>query len=229
MSIFDTEKDHFDNIDETVAGNTIKDIMDFMSYIPSDIFHNSFTQQNWENIEKYTGIKQRIPHPWTYANQYNGYYVELSTTFHHIPTYDNSLESSTDYYYKSTYSVQSNIRCARLELVRKKNTYYICPNFVRWPIVIENCGLEELPNTIKFAKKNSKSKSPLTFIIISHGERTSWIKDLPKGSIVYILSSAYFTIQKWDSRANNFDFFKNKEFDKFLKAHGQKIIVGLNK
>ena len=33
MSIFDTEKDHFDDIDETVAGSTIKDIMDFMTEI----------------------------------------------------------------------------------------------------------------------------------------------------------------------------------------------------
>ena len=30
MSIFDTEKDHFNNIDESIAGNSLKDIMDFI-------------------------------------------------------------------------------------------------------------------------------------------------------------------------------------------------------
>lgn len=226
MSIFDTEKDQFDNIDETVAGSTMKDIMDFMNYIPSDIFYNSFTKQNWVDIEKYTGLNKRISNPWTYIDQCTTYYVELNTTFHHVPqTYDD-IPSKSDFIYNRTYSQHSNIRCARLELVRKKNTYYICPNFVKWPIVIENCGLDELPKTIKFAKKNPKSKSPLTFIVRSGGEPTKWIKDLPKGSIVYILPAAYFTIKRWQYGETSFDFFKYKAFDNFLNAYGQKIIVG---
>lgn len=226
MSIFDTEKEQFNNIDESVAGNSLKDIMDFMSYIPSDIFYNSFTEQNWKDIEKYTGIKKRLSYPWTYENQYETYYVELSTTFYHVPQTYGDIPSKAEFIYNTTYSQESNIRCARLELVREKNIYYICPNFVKWPIVIENCGLEELPKTIKFAKKNIESKSPLTFIVRSGGETCKWIKDLPKGSIVYILPSAYFTIQRWKKRGVSFDFFKYKEFDNFLNAYGQKIIVG---
>lgn len=226
MSIFDTEKDHFDNIDETVAGSTIKDIMSFMDYIPSDIFYNSFTKQNWKDIEKYTGLSKRISNPWTYVDQCTTYYVELNTTFHHVPETYGCIPSMADFIYNRTYSQHSNIRCARLELVRKKNTYYICPNFVKWPIVIENCGLDELPKTIKFAKKNLKSKSPLTFIVRSGGEKTKWIKDLPKGSIVYILPSSYFTIQKWQPNNISFDFFKYGAFNNFLNAYGQKIIVG---
>ena len=226
MSIFDTEKDQFDNIDETVAGSTMKDIMDFMNYIPSDIFYNSFTKQNWVDIEKYTGLNKRISNPWTYIDQCTTYYVELNTTFHHVPEKYEDIPSKADFIYNRTYSQHSNIRCARLELVRKKNTYYICPNFVRWPIVIENCGLDELPKTIKFAKKNPKSKSPLTFIVRSGGEPTKWIKDLPKGSIVYILPAAYFTIKRWQYGETSFDFFKYKAFDNFLNAYGQKIIVG---
>lgn len=226
MSIFDTEKDHFDDIDETVAGSTMKDIMDFMNYIPSDIFYNSFTKQNWKDIEKYTGLNKRISNPWTYIDQCTTYYVELNTTFHHVPQAYDDIPSKSDFIYNRTYSQRSNIRCARLELVRKKNTYYICPNFVKWPIVIENCGLDELPKTIKFAKKNPKSKSPLTFIVRSGGETTKWIKDLPKGSIVYILPAAYFTIQRWQYGETSFDFFKYKAFDNFLNAYGQKIIVG---
>ena len=226
MSIFDTEKDQFDNIDETVAGSTMKDIMDFMNYIPNDIFYNSFTKQNWKDIEKYTGLNKRISNPWTYIDQCTTYYVELNTIFHHVPQAYDDIPSKSDFIYNRTYSQHSNIRCARLELVRKKNTYYICPNFVRWPIVIENCGLDELPKTIKFAKKNPKSKSPLTFIVRSGGEPTKWIKDLPKGSIVYILPAAYFTIKRWQYGETSFDFFKYKAFDNFLNAYGQKIIVG---
>ena len=217
MSIFDTEKDQFDNIDESVAGNSLKDIMDFTGYIPEDIFYNSFTEQNWKDIEKYTGIKKRHSYPWVYEDQYETHYVNLRTKFNHIPS---SLS------HNKTYSQESNIRYARLELVRKKNTYYICPNFVCWPIVIENCGLDELPKTIKFAKKNPKSKSPLTFIVRNGDEKTKWIKDLPKGSIVYILPSSYFTIYRWTNDEINFDFFKHEAFDKFLNAYGQKIIVG---
>ena len=217
MSIFDTEKDQFDNIDESVAENSLKDIMDFMGYIPEDIYYNSFTEQNWKDIEKYTGLKKRHPYPRVYEDQRETYYVELRTTFHHIPS---SLS------HNKTYSQESNIRCARLELIRKKNTYYICPNFVCWPIVIENCGLDELPKTIKFAKKNPKSKSPLTFIVRNGDEKTKWIKDLPKGSIVYILPSSYFTIYRWKNDGISFDFFKHEAFDKFLNAYGQKIIVG---
>lgn len=226
MSIFDTENDHFDNIDEAVAGSTMKDILDFMNYIPDDIFYNSFTRQNWKDIEKYTGLSKRISNPWTYVDQCTTYYVELNTTFHHIPRTYGDMPSKADFIYNRTYSQHSYIRCARLELVRKKNIYYICPNFVKWPIVIENCGLDELPKTIKFAKKNPKSKSPLTFIVRSGGQTTKWIKDLPKGSIVYILPAAYFTIQKWEYRSISFDFFKYKDFDNFLNAYGQKIIVG---
>ena len=217
MSIFDTEKEHFDNIDESIAGNSLKDIMDFTGYIPDDIFYNSFTEQNWKDIEKYTGIKKRHSYPWVYEDQYETLYVNLRTIFYHIPS---SLT------HNKTYSQECNIRCARLELVRKKNTYYICPNFIGWPIVIENCGLDELPKTIKFAKKNPKSKSPLTFIVRNGDEKTKWIKDLPKGSIVYILPSSYFTIYRWTNDGINFDFFKHEAFDKFLNAYGQKIIVG---
>ena len=85
MSIFDTEKEHFDNIDESIAWNSLKNIMNFMSYIPNDIFYNSFTEQNWKDIEKYTGIKKRHSYSWTYEDQHETYYVELGTTFHHIP------------------------------------------------------------------------------------------------------------------------------------------------
>lgn len=226
MSILDTEKDQFDNIDETVAGNTIKNIMDFMSYVPDDIFYNSFTEQNWKDIEKYTGLKKRTGRPWTYEEQHN-YYIELSTTFYHIPQSYN-ISDTKSFWYNDTYSQQSNIRCAQLELIRKGNMFYICPNFVRWPIVIENCGLDELPKTIKFAKKNPKSKSPLTFIVRSGGESTKWTNDLPKGSIVYILPSSYFTISKWKKdNSNSFDFFKYKEFNMFLNAYGQKRIIGI--
>lgn len=218
MSIFDTEKDQFDNIDESVAGNSLKDIMDFMCFIPIDIYYNSFTKQNIHDIEKYTGL-QNLNHPSKYIDiQSNSNYVELTSTFYCVPSAKDN--------YKPTYSVTSNIRCARLELVRKKNIYYICPNFVRWPIVIENCGLNELPKTIKFAKKNPKSKFPLTFIVINNGVRTNWIKDLPEGSIVYILPTTNFTIRKWDSSFDGFDFFKHNDFDNFLNAYGQKIIVG---
>lgn len=208
MSIFDSEIKQFDKVDEAVAGKSLGVIMDFIvGCMPTDIYRHSFTDHNKEEIKKYTFYNINQP----FYPQHT-YYVEIGMHFYKIPTRDGS-----------TYSYEGNTRCARIELVRKGTQYYICPNFIKWPIIISDCALNKLPKSIRFAKKNPKSKSPLTFII-RYNDYPKWIKDLPKGSIVYLIPDSYMTIEHMRKR-DGCDFTKFPDFEYFVKAYGEKIII----
>lgn len=214
MSLLDNEITQFDNLDKVAANSTLNEIMNFISgYMPEDIYYGSFTNDNVEEIKKYTTYKFNTPIP---IISQNTYHVFVKAIFYHIP-YKNQKWN--------TYTQHSNIKCSRIELIRRKNKYYICPNYIKWPIIIDRCGLDDLPESIRFSKKNLKSKTPLTFIVRSGGETCKWIYNLPKGSIVYILPSAYFTIHNYESDGNCFEFFQSDDFTLFVEEHGKKVII----
>ena len=225
MSIFDSEIEQFDNVDKHVANNSLNTISDFIrGYIPSEVWYNSFTEHNRKEIRENTSytfesnffhVRQHTP------------YITIVNTFYQIPSYNIKEQIQEGYYYRTTYSLESHTRLASLELIRKNNQYYICPNYVKWPIYINECGLDKLPSSVKFSKKNKKSKSPLTFIV-RYSNYPKWIKDLPKGSIVYLIPAAYMTSEKWYIESTAFtsaDFTKMKEFNLFIEAHGKKVII----
>lgn len=214
MSIFDNDSIHMDDIDKAVASKSLQDIVDFISgYMPEDIYYGSFTNDNVEEIKKYTTYKFNIPIP---IISQNTYHVFVKASFYHIPCKNQKW---------NTYTQHSNIKCSRIELIRRRNKYYICPNYVKWPIIIDRCGLTELPESIRFSKKNPKSKTPLTFIVRNGGETCKWIYDLPKGSIVYILPSAYFTFYNYENDGNCFEFFQSDDFNLFVEEYGKKVII----
>ena len=224
MSIFDSEIKQLDRIDNQVAKKSLIDNADFIrNYMPVDIWYNSFTEHNKKEIKEATGFNFSFG-PMVIPRQYTPY-ITIVNTFYQIPSYRINERMKDGYYYGDTYSFEGFTRLASLELVRKGTQYYICPNYVKWPIFIDGCGLDELPSTIRFAKKNKKSKSPLTFIV-RYDEYPHWIKDLPKRSIVYLIPKSYMTVE--NCKSTNFqtsDFTKMKEFDLFMEAHGKKIII----
>lgn len=212
MSIFDNDSTHMDDIDKSVASKSLQYIVDFISrYIPKDIYDGSFTNDNIEEIKKHTTHKFNIP-----IISQNTRYVFVKASFYRVLCKNQK---------RNTHTQPSNIKCSRIELIRRKNKYYICPNYIKWPIIIDRCGLEKLPESIRFSKKNPKSKTPLTFIVRSGGETCKWIYDLPKGSIVYILPSAYFTFYKYEHDGNCFEFFQSDDFNLFVEAYGKKVII----
>lgn len=214
MSLLDSEITQLNNLDKVAANISLNEIITFIAgYMPEDIYYNSFTNQNRKDIIEHTDY--RFITPLHHSHQFT-YHINIKSTFYHIPY------KSSQYH---TYTLETSIKCASLELVHKKGIYYICPNYVGLPIIIDGCGLSELPNTIKFAKKNPKSKTPLTFILRNGGETCKWIKDLPKGSIVYVIPSAYMTIDNWNYNTTSYDFTKSKDFQSFVEMYGYKKII----
>ena len=223
MSIFDSEIEQLDNIDTQVRQKSLFDTADFIQrYMPAEVWYNSFTEHNKKEITEVTDWDFSY-HPIAMPNQFTPY-ITIVNTFYQIPSYRINEHTKDGYYYRDTYSLEGHTKLASLELVRKGSQYYICPNYVKWPIFIDSCGLDELPATIRFAKKNKKSKSPLTFII-RYDEYPNWIKDLPKGSIIYIIPKSYMTIEHYKGNGYSCDFTKMKEFDLFIEARGKKIII----
>lgn len=127
-----------------------------------------------------------------------------------------------------SYSIESIIKCSSLSLEFINNEYVIKPSNVRWPIVMFSCGEERLPSYIKFYK-NPRSKTPLTFIVRSWSNPLTgydnWIFDLPKGSIVYLISSRNMHISANNNNSEGYDFTKDKDFNRFIEECGKKIII----
>lgn len=127
-----------------------------------------------------------------------------------------------------SYTIESIIKCSSLSLEFINNEYVIKPSYVKWPIIIKSCGEKRLPSYIKFYK-NPKTKSPLTFIVKSWENPLSgydnWIFDLPKGSIVYLISNHKMWLGVNPDNIGGYDFTKDKDFDRFIEEYGKKIII----
>lgn len=126
------------------------------------------------------------------------------------------------------YSIESIVKCSSLSLEFINNEYVIKPSHVKWPIIMMSCGEARLPSYIKFYK-NPKTKSPLTFIVKSWSNLLSgcdnWIFDLPKGSIVYLISNHKMCLGLNSNNIDGYDFTKDKDFDRFIEEYGKKIII----
>lgn len=126
------------------------------------------------------------------------------------------------------YSIESIVKCSSLSLEFINNEYVIKPSHVKWPIIMMSCGEARLPSYIKFYK-NPKTKTPLTFIVKSWSNLLSgydnWIFDLPKGSIVYLISNHKMCLGLNSHNIDGYDFTKDKDFDGFIEEYGKKIII----
>ena len=127
-----------------------------------------------------------------------------------------------------SYSIESIVKCSSLSLEFINNEYIIKPSHVKWPIIMKSCGEARLPSYIKFYK-NPKTKTPLTFIVKSWSNLLSgydnWIFDLPKGSIVYLISNHKMSLGLNSNNIEGYDFTKDKDFDRFIEENGKKIII----
>ena len=127
-----------------------------------------------------------------------------------------------------SYSIKSIVKCSSLSLEFINNEYVIKPSYVKWPIIMLSCGEERLPSYIKFYK-NPKTKTPLTFIVKSWRNPLdgydNWIFDLPKGSIVYLISNHKMSLGLNSNNIDGYDFTKDKDFDGFIEEYGKKIII----
>lgn len=127
-----------------------------------------------------------------------------------------------------TYSIKSIVKCSSLSFEFINNEYVIKPSHVKWPIIMLSCGEERLPSYIKFYK-NPKTKTPLTFIVKSWRNPLdgydNWIFDLPKGSIVYLISNHKIWLGLNSNNIDGYDFTKDKDFDGFIEEYGKKIII----
>ena len=127
-----------------------------------------------------------------------------------------------------TYSIKSIVKCSSLSLEFINNEYVIKPSHVKWPIIMLSCGEARLPSYIKFYK-NPKTKTPLTFIVKSWRNPLdgydNWIFDLPKGSIVYLISNHKMWVGLNSYNIDGNDFKKDKDFNGFIEEYGKKIII----
>ena len=196
------------SIDDQILDDTLilPKIKEFLShYLAMDISYNSGILS--ETILRYTK---------EYKMQYTNY-INTAVEFTGVTGRDGWK-----------YSIKSIIKCSSLSLEFINNEYVIKPSYVKWPIIMLSCGEARLPSYIKFYK-NPKTKTPLTFIVKSWRNPLdgydNWIFDLPKGSIVYLISNHKIWLGLNSNNIDGYDFTKDKDFDRFIEENGKKIII----
>lgn len=127
------------------------------------------------------------------------------------------------------YNIESIVKCSPLSLEFINDEYVIKQIYIKRPIIMVSCGEKRLPPYIKFYK-NPWTKAPLTFIVQSWSdpllnERDNWIFDLPKGSIVYLISNYKIRLGMNFDNDDGYDFTKGEDFDRFVEEYGKKIII----
>ena len=127
------------------------------------------------------------------------------------------------------YNIESIVKCSPLSLEFINDEYVIKPIYVKHPIIMTSCREKRLPPYIKFYK-NPRTKSPLTFIVKAwtdplSGYNDNWIFDLPKGSIVYLISCYKIRLGMNFDNNDGYDFTKGEDFDRFVEEYGKKIII----
>ena len=160
------------------------------------------------------------PNSWSYIRDY-----KLQHT-NYINTAVEFIDAIGDGGWK--YNIESIVKCSPLSLEFINNEYVIKPIYVKHPIIIVSCGEKRLPPYIKFYK-NPWTKAPLTFIVKSWLDPLigcdDWIYDLPKGSIVYLISNYKIRLGMNFDNDDGYDFTKGEDFDRFVEEYGKKIII----
>lgn len=130
------------------------------------------------------------------------------------------------------YNIKSIVKCSPLSLEFINDEYVIKQIYIKRPIFMISCCEKRLPPYIKFYK-NPWTKAPLTFIVKSWSdslkgslsECDNWIFDLPKGSIVYLISNYKICLGVNFDNNDGYDFTKGEDFDRFVEEYGKKIII----
>lgn len=157
---------------------------------------------------------------------YNPNYFYQHDEFISVPIAFYGIRINSREINKSTYCESSPVSCSRLHLKKVDGEYVINPNFVRWPIILQNIKLNHLPSYVKFYK-NPEEKKPLLFIVKETGE-DNWIYDLPKGSIVLLIQSDFISIfQNIDCNwlRGRYDFLNDPNFVTFISDHGKTYVI----